>query len=168
MIFDSKNIKNYIFSKANKRITKTGSPSLSYLILNKGERVYLSVSLTEKPSFSLKILRNPFISICAGVAFDSSRFTLDFQAARCFDENSYWWKIENGHAYYQSGGFTNENKTVTVSVDFRRKEISYAVDGQSVGDPEFMNLTDEEMQQLRPTVQIKYKGDSDDSVELVD
>ncbi len=156
-IFDSANISYYNFSNGFKRLAKTGPGGHN-------EGVYLSGSLAEKPSFSVKILHNPIhAGLCTGVAFDSSRFTQHLA--------SFGWCIDThmgglyAQGYFSQRGNILENQKVTVSVDFSSKSIRYEVDSQSAGPPWAFNLTDAEMHQLRGIVHIHFPGDS---VEIVD
>ncbi len=123
------------------------------------------MSLTEKPTFSVKIIRNPIkCCICIGVALDSSRFNQTLHSAGWCIYSHYALECALGKCYFGNKSNILENQIVTVSVNFTHKEISYEVDGQAAGPHYKMSLTDAEMLRLRPIVQIWYQGDS---VEIV-
>ncbi len=49
---------------------------------------------------------------------------------------------------------------VTVRVDVARKQIVYLIDGVPFGPPHTMNISDSDLKNLKPAVQIYKIGDS--------
>ena len=150
--FDTENIVYHAFSNGNKTITKTN-------ITGPNEGVFMNTTVENLPMFSVRLARNAFgCCLCIGMALSESHFTQE-------QKNGSWCiGTSTGAQYsqglvYQSSQWIAEGSNVTVAVDFCAKQISYRVNGVSAGPARDLNLTDSQMLQLRPLVQIYYIGD---------
>ena len=150
--FESSDITEFEFSKGNRQIKKK--------VCGLNQVVFANVKFSDAgcSDFSVRIVKNQR-ELLIGAAIESAKLS-----GRLYKLG--WVLFSGGHHIYDRGRNHHsdqqarwEGQVVTVRVDVARKQIVYLVDGVPIGLPHTMNISDDEIQKLRPAEQTYNVGD---------
>ncbi len=154
-MFESANITEYKLENSNRRITKISNPGMN-------EFVFMNRKFSESgcSQISVRIVSNPLKSgISIGAAIESP----NMKGELLYRDG---WIIYSGNrvhyekgSSYSGGASLAEGQIVTVRVDVASKTIIYLVDGVPTGPARTMNISDADIMNLKPAVQICFIGD---------
>ena len=153
MTFITANISsNYNVTHDKKRLTKVGGTNFYK------EGVYFNSFIVQQPTVSIRIitLYSDNDGTSFGVAADSSLYTpvLHLNSWSYFTAGRVW----DHNVYTITPYIAKVNDIVTLCVNLEAKTIQFKLQGNSTLPPIFMNISDSELQNLRPIVQLGYNN----------
>ena len=152
--FESSDLTEYEFSNVDRQIKKK--------VFDFNQIVFANVKFSDAgcSDFSVRIVKN-HLQLLIGVAIESSKLSGELYNLGWALNPHYFGHdmYARGQIYHSDKQPRREGQVVTVRVDVARKQIVYLVDGVPAGPPHTINISDDEIQKLKPAVQTYNEGD---------